>query len=159
MHRSKTNFRRRLTATGLTALLAVPLFGMSGCASMMPFSRKSQMVEETRNDPRYTIDGVQGPTERQLSERRWKRDREELARTGDEATLKALEAYDAAQALYDQGKYADAEERFDGVVKLRNAKYNSWSARFNRAWGIEDYDMGDAFSRFGDAIEDWFSNR
>jgi len=136
-------------------LLATGTFFVSGCGSLSAVSRKEKVREELKQDPKYTINGVQGPTERDLSKKRWERKRSELLKAGDDATKQALTSYDAAQALYDQEKFAEAEKAFAKIVKERREMHENFFTSLRRAWGAKPEKSGnDLYSTYGDAIEE-----
>ncbi|WP_437224873.1 tetratricopeptide repeat protein [Planctomicrobium sp. SH661] len=138
----------------LALLLSSGMAVGSGCGSMSSLTRKEQVKEELDNNPKYSIAGVQGPTERNLSKTNWERKRAELLKHGDEATTRALQNYDDARALYDQGKYAEAEKGFKSVVKERRDLHEGFMAKFRRMWGVSPQKGTDLYSTYGDAIEE-----
>lgn len=83
----------------------------AGCVT--PWERKSLL-----NDKHANIDNVQGPTERRLRDYLWRKEQEEAA-NGD-GTLKPIagtEQYVAAEALYEDKQYAEAQAAFKKVAK------------------------------------------
>ena len=139
----------------LVLLLSCGLAGGSGCGSLSSFSRKEQVKKELAENPRYSIDGVQGPAQRDVSQKNWERKRAEMLRAGDQATQRSLTNFDAAQALYDQGNYAEAEKLFQGIVKERRDMHENFFGKIRRAWGAQKSETGDSiYATYGDAIEE-----
>lgn len=145
---------RPLVRSMLILLLSCGMAVGSGCGSLSSFSRKERVERELAENPKYSISGVQGPTERGLSKTSWERKRAELLREGDAATTQALNNYDAALALYDQGKFAEAEKAFKSVVKARRDLHESFGVKFRRAWGAQKESTGNLYGTYGDAIEE-----
>ncbi len=127
---------------------------VSGCAGMPLLSRKQSLEEKIENDPNYSIAGVQGPTERNLRNTRWKKDREHLERNTDADMTAALAEYDRGQKLYDAKNYPAAEKVFRNLVQSRRDTYESVGAKWNRWWGVSSADAYDPYSNFGDPIEE-----
>jgi len=145
----------RSTRSLLVLLLVAGTMFVVGCGSLSAVSRKEQVRQELNENPKYAIDGVQGPVERNLSKKSWERKRSELLRGGDQATKQALTNYDAAQALYDQEKFAESEKAFQKIVKERRDLHESFFASLRRAWGAApDKSGSDIYSTYGDAIEE-----
>ncbi|HWL07413.1 MAG TPA: tetratricopeptide repeat protein [Planctomicrobium sp.] len=142
-----------IAALFLPGLLTVLLTMESGCGSLRT-SRSDAVRKELDSNPKYSIGGIQGPTERALSQAKWDRKREDLARGADPETAAALETFDHAQALYDQEKYKEAEVAFKKLGKERRSRYESFGARFRRTWGMEDARVQDLYGTYGDAIEE-----
>lgn len=139
----------------LALLLSLGTAWGTGCGSLSSFSRKEALKKELAENPKYSIDGIQGPNQRDLSQKAWDRKRAELLREGDQATRKSLTDFDAAQALYDQEKYGEAEKLFHKIVKERRDMHENIFAKFRRAWGIKEADTGDSiYATYGDAIEE-----
>ncbi|WP_437206465.1 outer membrane protein assembly factor BamD [Planctomicrobium sp. SH664] len=139
----------------LTLSLAAGTGLLAGCGSLSPFHRSAaEEMAAIDADPRYSIQGTRGPTERALNGTLWKRNREELAKNGDAETKAALARFDAAQEKYDAGKFAEAEKEFSQLAKDRRAKYESGMAKFKRNMGWSKKEEYDPYSSFGDPIEE-----
>lgn len=128
------------------------IIAVSGCAS--PWSKRASLEDQIQNDPNYSIAGIQGPNERRLRSASWKREREQLANSGDPAMAEALNKYEKARELFDQKKYVEAEKAFDNLVSERRATYESTRAKWERWWGIRPVETFDPYSNFGDPIEE-----
>jgi outer membrane protein assembly factor BamD (BamD/ComL family) len=137
--------------------LALPLLHLAvlgaGCGSLSMLTRKEHIEEELAKNPKYSIDGIQGPAERGLSRDRWNKHQQEYAEGGDEATALALANLEAARSLYDDGKYAEAEKAFHELAKERRGTYESFGQRFKRAWGLADKPSLD-YGVYGDPVEE-----
>ncbi|HET6422709.1 MAG TPA: tetratricopeptide repeat protein, partial [Planctomycetaceae bacterium] len=92
-------------------LVWIGVTSLNGCVT--PFERKTLL-----EDKRANIDGVQGPTERRLRDYLWRQKQEEIANS--DGTLKPIagtEQYVAAEALYEDKQYAEAQAEFKKVAK------------------------------------------
>lgn len=147
------NLLLQLSKSKWPALMIGGMVIGSGCGSLK-LSRQEQVREELDKNPRYSIAGIQGPTERSLSQSNWDRKRADLQRSGDPETTAALAEFDAAKALYDAGKYKEAEKGFHRLAKERRQRYESFGARFRRNLGMEDKRPHDMYGNYGDAIEE-----
>lgn len=130
------------------------MLASSGCGSLSSFSRKESIREQVEKDPRYSIDNIHGPTGRAMNQANWLKKREDLVRNGDPETTAALSAFDAAQALYDAGKFKESEKAFKKVAKERRDRYESFATRFRRTWGIKEKHAEDMYGTYGDSIEE-----
>jgi len=147
-------YYRLLMRSSLVLLLSSGVTMESGCGSLSNYSRKEQVRAELHDNPKYSIGSIQGPTERGLARTNWERKRAELLKEGDDATSRALANFDAAQVLYDEEKFAEAEKAFKGIVKERRDLHENFFAKVRRAWGAQTHDDGDLYSTYGDAIEE-----
>lgn len=104
-------------------LLLVACGAVSGCVT--PWEKKSLLSGKDTD-----IEGIQGPTERRL--RGWKREQEkdeQEALVNVSGSLKPIvgtEEYLAAEELYDDGKYPEAEQAFKKLAR----KYEPGMQRF-----------------------------
>lgn len=135
----------------LAVALSLAGLGASGCGSLSRWRNGAGNVED---DPNHSIAGIEGPTARLLNSANWSRRREDLARTGDEQTKKALAEYDRAEGLYASGKYDEAEKAFKDLAKLRRSPHDSQGAKFLKTIGYKDHDPNSVFANFGDPIEE-----
>jgi len=140
--------------SALSVLILGGIVLASGCGSLSSFSRKEQVRQELESNPKYSIGGVRGPTERALNRATWNKRREQLLKDGDAETTAALSEFDAAQALYDAGKFKEAEKAFLALSKERRNRYESMGSRFRRTLGLEGKQAKDMYGTFGDAIEE-----
>lgn len=154
MFQRSDQLHHRPTCTALALLLSLGTVAGTGCGSLSSMTRKEKVSEAIANDPRYSIAGVQGPTERRLNAANWERKKSELLREGDAATTAALTNFDAAQALFDAGKFSEAEKSFAKIAKERRDMHENFFARFRRAWGVKKENSGDIYATYGDAIEE-----
>lgn len=145
---------RRLAGRGLAVLLSAGMVMVSGCGSLSKVSRREQVRQQVENDPRYSVAGIQGPVQRNLSQSSWERKKAELLRSGDEATIAALNQFDAAKQLFDDGEYAAAEKEFRKIVKQRRDLHEGFLAKVRRAWGVAEEKSNSIYATYGDAIEE-----
>lgn len=138
----------------MTAALLAGLMMASGCGSLKSSTRAEAVRKELETNPKYSIGGIQGPTERALSQAKWEQKRKDLERGADPETAAALATFDRAQALYDQGKFKEAEKAFKNLGKERRDRYESLGAKFRRTWGMDDSRSKDLYGTYGDAIEE-----
>ena len=71
---------------------------ISGCASTLDLSA---LKPGGKLDKRESIDGIMGPTERQLKQAAWDRQKRELTAGRNPEDKAALAEYERAQKLYD----------------------------------------------------------
>ncbi len=137
--------------------LLVTLWG-SGCASRMNFVRSQtpngddvQLVarSEGRSDP-----GYMGPMERTLKGARWNREKSEALAQNDPGLIDGLKEYQAAEALYQEGRLKDAEKAFKRLAKQRRRTHESFGSRVDRWWGIKPAASFDSYDNFGDPVEE-----
>lgn len=84
---------------------------LAGCA--MPWERKALMGGRDT-----TIDNVQGPTERRLRDMLWRKEKEELVdANGSLKPIAGTPEYLAAEELYQDEEYEEAEKAFKKVAK------------------------------------------
>jgi len=143
--------------TGRGTLLALMLAGVvsgSGCGTLKSSTRRDEVRKELDANPKYSIGGIQGPTERKLNQAKWDRQRSEMIRGADPETEAALAAFDQAQALYDAENHKEAEKQFVKLGKERRKRYESFGTRFRRTWGLDDKHAHEMYGTYGDWIEE-----
>jgi TolA-binding protein len=133
-------------------LLHLPVLGL-GCGSMSSLTRKEHVEEELAKDPKYSIDGIHGPAERDLNTASWKKRQQEYSEGGDEPMAQAYSRLEAARTLYDEGKFPEAEKAFTELAKERRNTYESFGQRVKRAWGLADKPSLD-YGVYGDPVEE-----
>jgi TolA-binding protein len=141
-----------LRPAGLLARWAVvsSLLVLSGIAGVGCTTMKWQSPLAS-NFPDPKIDGVQGPTERRL--RRDKITQASASRLADEdgtslAPIAGTEDYEAAEALFKDGKFAEAETAFKKVAKKykkseirEDALFMQAESAFQRQHYADSYDV------------------
>ncbi|MCA9027368.1 MAG: outer membrane protein assembly factor BamD [Planctomycetaceae bacterium] len=158
------------------ALLAFVLAGVStlaGCATTLDISalkgdpakrnadeldddsvQLAHASDEEKKDRGYrpSIDGIMGPTERELKQASWEQQKREAVASGGEFAIEGLAEYEAAEKLYDAGNYRAAEKAFKKLAKARHKRgLTFWqSATESLKSGISD----PAANSFGDPIEE-----
>lgn len=131
----------------LMALALCAIFLSEGCGSL-GLRREKNLARRSPEGP----SGVAGPTERKLLANRWKRERQ--ARGKDPEMDRALAKYDAAEALYNAGKYSEAEDAFKKLAKERRGTYENLRSRWERWWGMQSADEIDPYVNYGDPVEE-----
>lgn len=137
----------RMRRNNVWPAAALALMLLPGCQSGLNLAARKSPLEE-----RASIDGVRGPTERRLHGEEWERRRSEMAESG--ITIEGLAEYEAAQQLYDAGEYATAEKAFKTLARQRATAGKTWQTRWQEIFAREKPRPGDAFSGFGDPIEE-----
>ncbi len=66
-----------------TMALFVAVACAPGCGTLGLMANRESIDRQIANDPKYSIAGVQGPTERGLRALQWNRDKQNLAASGD----------------------------------------------------------------------------
>lgn len=62
--------------------------------------------------------------------------------------------FEAAQTLYDQRKFADAEDAFSQLARMRERRNRSWGSQIARWFDSKSVDPRDVYENFGDPIEE-----
>ncbi len=127
----------RVTQT-LWALLVVCVTLFSGCVT--PWERKSLLSDKHAN-----IDNIHGPTERQLNQFFWQKKKDEIENS--DGTLKPIpgtDEYVAAENLYQEKQYAEAQVAFKKVAK----KYKKSEIREDALFmqGEAAYELGNFYA-------------
>ncbi len=97
---------------------------------------------------------IKGPTERLLNGKRWQQQKETAIAQGNTAAIDGLPEYQAAEELYNAGKYKEAEKAFKALAKERRATYETFQVKWDRWLGIKKAAKWDPYSNFGDPIEE-----
>ncbi|MEW4528519.1 tetratricopeptide repeat protein [Maioricimonas sp. JC845] len=105
-------------------------------------------------DERPSIDGIMGPTERNLQQVQWEQQKEELSRNASLPDSAALAAFEEAEALYRAGNYKEAEKRFKAMAKERRYKDNTIGAQLSRLFGTDTESPLDPQTSYGDPLEE-----
>jgi hypothetical protein len=133
----------------LFALVSGVLLGGTGCGSLgLRRSADKKLSRRSIDGP----SGVAGPTERKLLADRWRKER--AAGGKDPAMERALAKYDAAEDLYNSGKYGEAEDAFKKLAKERRGTYEKFRNRWERWWGTTSADEIDPYVNYGDPVEE-----
>ena len=132
-------------------MLVLSAMGLiAGCQSMPMGLGKNR---EAHKRPAFSEGdgptGIAGPVERQLKAQRWNREKYK-----DPSLAPALAEYDAAELLYKQGKYEDAEKAFKTLASSRRHTYESFSNRWERWWGMRGKKDLDPYEHYGDPVEE-----
>lgn len=130
-----------------TCLLGAISF--SGCSGLSMFSQPASAQDrKVASDP-GSIDKIMGPTERRL------RSEHAGLSAEDEADLaNARTDYNRAIALFDEGRYAEAEKEFKKIIKQRRDSYESMGAKIKNFWGIASATGKEMYEHFGDPVEE-----
>src|SRR5690606_7646769 len=139
-------------AWGMLALALGVVLTLSGCKSAFDVSA---LRPGGRLDKRESIGGIMGPTERNLRRAAWERRKTEMTAGRNPEDRAAIAQLDAAQKLYEAGRYADAEDAYKALAKSRKLSGMSWAERFTTAFqtasGGIDKTM---YDQYGDPIEE-----
>ncbi len=140
-----------LSRTNHVATLLVAWAGvlslLAGCAGM-PLARRATESVDTR-----LVQDYQGPTERAVSRRRWSI-RKSVACDEGGQPLAGLSEYEAAESLYEAGRYSESEKAFTNLAKSRRSSYETFNQKMERFWGVHSEAAYDTYTTFGDPIEE-----
>ncbi|MCA9081033.1 MAG: tetratricopeptide repeat protein [Planctomycetaceae bacterium] len=135
---------------GLLGALTGCAGGPAGLTTRGQSDASIQLVQNRE----YSAGSIQGPTERRLKAQSWEKRREEI-QAGPNSQMSAdLDRFDAAVALYNEQRYAEAEDAFKKLAKDRRHTYESFGARWRNWWGVDEVDRYDPYSNYGDPIEE-----
>jgi outer membrane protein assembly factor BamD (BamD/ComL family) len=150
---------QRCLRWGLLLMAVAGVTALAGCQSTWDVSAlKGDFPPRTRDEaagasePRASIDGVMGPTERQLKQAAW--EQEKRAASGGQA-IAGLAEYEGAERLFQARRYAEAEKAFKTLAESRRTQGMSWAERF--ADSLRGNWTGDTESgpgQFGDPVEE-----
>lgn len=147
-----THFRKY---RGLALLAA--LWG-SGCVNHSSLVRSQNPnqadIRLAADSDRSSPPGYMGPMERALKGDRWKKEKSEALAQNDPSMIDGLAEYQAAEALYEQGKLKEAEKAFKRLAKKRRKTHESFHSRIDRWWGVKPATTLDTYDNFGDPIEE-----
>lgn len=139
------------------AILLVLLIG-AGCAnrsSLVGLSQgQSQAVRFVADRDSADDGSYAGPLERALRSNRWEQKKSEAVANGDAFSIDGLHEYQAAEALYLDKRYAEAEKAFKQLARERRRRQETVTMRFERLWGIRSKQGLDTYTNFGDPIEE-----
>lgn len=144
---------RKLHRTRLASLVVLAACTVTGCRSGLDMSA----LRSPRGgalDERPSIDGIMGPTERNLQQVQWEKQKEELSRNASLPDSAALAAFEEAEALYRAGNYKEAEKRFKAMAKERRYKDNTIGAQLSRLFGTDTESQLDPHTSYGDPLEE-----
>lgn len=139
------------------AILLVLLIS-AGCAnrsSLVGLSQgRSQAVRFVADRESGDDGGYAGPLERALRGNRWEKEKSEAVANGDAFAIDGLHEYQAAESLYLDGRYSEAEKAFKRLAKERRRRQETVTMKFERLWGIRSKQGLDTYTNFGDPIEE-----
>ena len=95
-----------------------------------------------------------GPVERALKSSEWDRKKADAVASGDAFSIDGLHEYQAAEALYLEGRLPEAEKAFQKLAKKRRSNHETFGQKVERWWGIAPATSLDSYSNFGDPIEE-----
>lgn len=108
----------------------------------------SDPYAETDSDTRYM-----GPMERTLKRSRWERKKADAVASGEAFSIEGLHEYQAAEALYLDGRFSEAEKAFKKLAKARRNSHETFGMKMDRWWGVKSSSL-DTYANFGDPIEE-----
>jgi tetratricopeptide (TPR) repeat protein len=138
----------------------------SGCAhraslvrSQNPNRGTTQLVADSPRDAQSDADsesdsGYMGPMERALKRTTWERKKADAVAQGEAFTIEGLHEYQAAEALYLDGRLPEAEKAFNKLAKARRNRHESFNMKIERWWGVKSPASLDTYTNFGDPIEE-----
>lgn len=138
----------------------------SGCAnraalvrSQSPHRGDVQLVANSTRDAQSEEDsdsdtGYMGPMERALKRTRWDRKKADAVANGEAFSIEGLHEYQAAEALYLDNRLPEAEKAFKKLAKARRNSHESFGMKMDRWWGVKSAASLDAYTNFGDPIEE-----
>lgn len=95
-----------------------------------------------------------GPMERALKRIAWENQKADAVNGGDEHTIDGLNEYQAAEALYREGRLSEAEKAFKTLAKSRRNSHETFGMKVERWWGVKSAASLDSYANFGDPIEE-----
>jgi len=98
--------------------------------------------------------GYMGPMERALKRSSWDRQKRDAVASGDALSIDGLPEYQAAESLYLDGKFVEAEKAFQKLAKTRRSSHETFGMKVERWWGVKSTASLDTYANFGDPIEE-----
>jgi hypothetical protein len=129
----------------------------TGCQATTSSRMVTMVADRGDSEDKSKQDGdwnIKGPTERLLRARNWEREKETAIAQGNESAIDGLTEYQAAEDLYKDGKYREAEKAFKALSKQRRESYETFGMKWDRWWGVKASATWDPYSSFGDPIEE-----
>jgi outer membrane protein assembly factor BamD (BamD/ComL family) len=143
---------RRCLTWGLLALALGAALTLAGCRSAFDVSA---LKPGGGLDQRESIAGIMGPTERNLKRAAWQRKKTEMTAGRNPEDQAAIAELEAAQKLYDAGRYRDAEKAFKSLAEARRVGGLSWAERFTKAFQMAGGGVDKMmYDQYGDPIEE-----
>ena len=145
--------------------MAAMLVG-SGCANRAALVRSQSpqrgdihLVANSTRDAQSAEDsdsstGYMGPMERALKRTTWERKKADAVASGEAFSIEGLHEYQAAEALYLDGRLPEAEKAFKKLAKARRNSHESFRMKLERWWGVKSAGSLDTYANFGDPIEE-----
>ena len=131
---------------------------LASIRSQSPGPRDVQLVQNSkrpdRNRGAASDSRHMGPMERALKRSSWDREKANAVANGDAFSIDGLHEYQAAESLYLEGRLPEAEKAFKKLAKSRRNNHETFGAKVERWWGVKSAVSYDAFSNFGDPIEE-----
>lgn len=138
---------------GVLLLVLLCSVGCANRGSLVGLSQgKSQAVHFVAD--RGEDAGYAGPMERALRGNRWENKKSDAVTSGESFAIDGLHEYQAAEALYLDGRYAEAEKAFKRLAKERRKRQETFLMRLERFWGVRTKSGLDTYANFGDPIEE-----
>lgn len=103
---------------------------------------------------RSTDSGYSGPIERALNRSKWEQEKADAVASGQAFTIEGLHEYQAAESLYHEGRFKEAEKAFKKLAKARRNSHESLTMKMERWWGVNSAASLDTYANFGDPIEE-----
>lgn len=139
-------------------LVLLALLSGSGCANRLGMVRSQSPtpadIRLAADSGDQTSSGYMGPMERTLKGAKWKREKSEALAQNDPSMIDGLAEYQAAEALYNEGRHKEAEKAFKRLAKQRRKTHESFQSRVDRWWGIKPAVSFDTYDNFGDPVEE-----
>ena len=138
----------------------------SGCANRAALVRSQSpqrgdlhlVANSTRNsgagEDANSETGYMGPMERALKRTTWERKKADAVASGEAFSIEGLHEYQAAEALYLDGRLSEAEKAFKKLAKARRNSHESFGMKLERWWGVKSAVSLDTYANFGDPIEE-----
>ncbi len=112
-------------------------------------ARGTNLGKESDSDTSYS-----GPMERALKRTTWERKKADAVASGEAYSIEGLYEYQAAEALYLDGRLPEAEKAFKKLAKARRNSHESFGMKLERWWGVKSAASLDTYANFGDPIEE-----
>ena len=143
---------RRCLAWGLILMALVTMVTITGCTT--PFD-VSALKADSALDKHESIDGIMGPTERNLKQIAWERQKQELTAGRSPEDREALARYEAAEKLFDNEEYGKAEREFKSIARDRRRRGLNWSERIaDTMLSRSSSSFDQMIEQFGDPLEE-----
>ena len=140
---------------GAILLVLVISVGCANRSSLVGLSQgRSQAVRFVADRESGQDGSYAGPMERALRGNRWEQKKSDAVTSGEAFAIDGLHDYQAAESLYLDGRYAEAEKAFKKLAKERRKRQETFMMRLERFWGVRSKQGLDTYTNFGDPIEE-----